>query len=262
MINIRSNYIWSFAKYLLVMGIVVYVIVNGAQNLSYNWQWYRVPRFIFRVTDEGLIWGPLATGLVNTVILCSIAFSLSIVAGLFISLVRLSNSIVGQAASNIYLEIVRNSPILVLLYVFYYVFGPIFELNRYWASIICLAFYHAAFVSEVFRAGILSVSKGQWEAANAIGMSNPQCYRYVILPQAIRIMLPPMTGEAISMIKHSAIVSVIAVAELTTMGRNIISETYMSFEIWFTVAALYLAITLVLSMVVTILEKKYAVVER
>ena len=75
-------------------------------------------------------------------------------------------------------------------------------------------------------------------------------------------MLPPMTGEAISMIKHSAIVSVIAVAELTTMGRNIISETYMSFEIWFTVAALYLAITLVLSMVVTILEKKYAVVER
>ena len=262
MINIRSYYIWSFAQYLLVMSIVAYVIILGAQNLNYNWQWYRVPNFIYKVTKEGLIWGPLSTGLVNTVILSSIAFGLSIVGGLLLSLVRLSKSIVGQAASNVYLEIVRNSPILVLLYVFYYVFGPIFELNRYWASIMCLAFYHAAFVSEVFLAGILSVNKGQWEAAEAIGMSQPECYRYVILPQAIRIMLPPMTGEAISMIKHSAIVSVIAVAELTTMGRNIISETYMSFEIWFTVAALYLAITLVLSVVVSILEKKYAVVER
>lgn len=265
MTSIQSNLaknIWSYSQFLLVMAIVVYAVVLGGQNLGYNWQWYRVPKFIYRVTEEGLIWGPLATGLVNTIVLSAIAFGMSIFGGLAISLVRLSNSIVGMAASNIYLEIVRNSPILVLLYVFYYVFGPIFELNRYWASILCLAFYHAAFVSEIIRAGILSVNKGQWEAASAIGMSTAQSYQSVILPQAIRIMLPPMTGEAISMIKHSAIVSVIAVAELTTMGRNIISDTYMSFEIWFTVAAIYLAITLILSVVVSILEKKYSITER
>ena len=129
MINIRSNYIWSFAQYLLVMIIVVYVITVGAQNLNYNWQWYRVPNFIYKVTKEGLIWGPLSTGLVNTVILSSIAFGLSIVGGLLLSLVRLSNSIVGQAASNVYLEIVRNTPILVLLYVFYYVFNSLRHLK-------------------------------------------------------------------------------------------------------------------------------------
>jgi len=107
------------------------------------------------------------------------------------------------------------------------------------------------------RAGINSVAKGQWEAAAAIGMSRTQAYRYIILPQSVRFMLPPLTGEVVHLIKSSAIVSVIAVAELTTLGRNIISDTYMSFEIWFTVAALYLILTLILSFGVSLLENKF-----
>ncbi len=102
---------------------------------------------------------------------------------------------------------------------------------------------------------------GQWEAAESIGMSRGQTYWYIIFPQSIKLMLPPLTGEVVHMIKSSAIVSVIAVAELTTIGRNIISDTYMSFEIWFTIAAVYMVVTLTLSIFVSHLEKRYAVVD-
>jgi polar amino acid transport system permease protein len=98
---------------------------------------------------------------------------------------------------------------------------------------------------------------GQWEAAASIGMSRAQAYRYIILPQSVRFMLPPLTGEVVHLIKSSAIVSVIAVAELTTIGRNIISDTYMSFEIWFTIAAVYLVLTLVLSFGVSAVERRF-----
>ena len=132
--------------------------------------------------------------------------------------------------------------------------------DRYIASILCLGVFHSALISEIFRAGINAVHTGQWEAAKSIGMSTTQSYRYIILPQSIKFMLPPMTGEVVHMIKSSAIVSVIAVAELTTIGRNIIADTYMSFEIWFTIAAVYMVVTLALSVVVTFVEKRYAVI--
>ena len=123
----------------------------------------------------------------------------------------------------------------------------------------CLAVFHAALISEIVRAGINSVPKGQWEGATSIGMTKAQAYRYIIMPQSVKFMLPPMTGEMIHLIKSSAIVSVIAVVELTTIGRNLISDTYMSFEIWFTIAAVYLVLTLILSIGVSQIEKKYAV---
>ena len=122
-----------------------------------------------------------------------------------------------------------------------------------------LAVFHSALISEILRAGINAVAVGQWEAAKSIGMTTGQTYRYIILPQSVRFMLPPMTGEVVHLIKSSAIVSVIAVAELTTIGRNIISDTFMSFEIWFTVALVYMAVTLILSVGVSFLEKRYAV---
>ena len=146
-----------------------------------------------------------------------------------------------------------------LLYLFYYVLGPIFKFDRYTASVLCLAVFHSVLISEIFRAAIEAVHKGQWEAATSIGMSKGQAYRYIILPQSIRFMLPPMTGEVVHMVKSSAIVSVIAVAELTTIGRNIISDTYMSFEIWFTIAIVYMVVTLILSVGVSFVEKRYAV---
>ncbi|MGQ7845360.1 amino acid ABC transporter permease [Granulosicoccus sp. 3-233] len=248
----------SITIYLLVIGFIAYTAYDGSRAMGYNWQWYRMPQYLWTITDEGFQWGEIALGLVKTLQLSLLAFALALGLGLIVALLRLSGLLVGSAVARVFLEIVRNTPLLVLLYLFYYVMGPIFDLDRYTASILCLGVYHAALVSEIFRAAINAVPIGQWEGASSIGMSRAQAYRYIVLPQSVRFMLPPMTGEMVNMVKSSAIVSVIAVAELTTMGRNIISDTYMSFEVWFTIAAVYLVVTLTLSFGVSLVERHYA----
>ena len=249
----------SVALYLIVIYLLVRVALNGAEAMGYNWQWYRVPEYLFRFTDDGFEWGEIATGLVATLKLSLQSFLLAIGAGLIITVLRLSGLLVGTAIAVVFLEFVRNMPLLVLLYLFYYVLGPIFGLDRYAAAVLCLGVYHAALVSEILRAGIKSIDEGQMEAARSLGMSAMQAYRYIVLPQSVKFLLPPMTGEAVHLIKSSAIVSVIAVVEMTTVGRNIISDTYLSFEIWFTIAAVYLVVTLALSLAVSQMEKRYAI---
>lgn len=249
----------SVALYLAVIGSIIWMAYSGAQSMGYNWQWYRMPQYFYTLTDDGFQWGEIMIGLVKTIQLSVTAFFFATLLGLLIALLRLSGLVVGTAVAIAFLEFVRNMPILVLLYLFYYVLGPVFQLDRYTASIMCLAVFHAALISEIFRAGINAVAKGQWEGATSIGMSKAQAYRYIVLPQSVKFMLPPMTGEVVHLIKSSAIVSVIAVAELTTIGRNLISDTYMSFEIWFTIAAVYMVVTLALSIGVSHIEKKYAV---
>ena len=258
-IRIANSVPGAIAIYLLIVYLIFYASLTGSEAMGYNWQWYRIPDYLYSFTDEGFQWGEIAIGLVKTIGLSSQAFGLALVIGLTVALLRLSGLVVGTGTAIVFLEFVRNMPLLVLLYLFYYVLGPIFDLNRYSASVLCLAVFHAALISEIFRAGINAVSTGQWEAAKSIGMSPAQSYRYIILPQSIKFMLPPMTGEVVHMVKSSAIVSVIAVAELTTIGRNIISDTYMSFEIWFTIAAVYMVVTLMLSVFVTFVERRYKV---
>lgn len=249
----------SIAIYLIVVYAIIYASLNGAEAMGYNWQWYRIPDYIYKLTDDGFQWGEISIGLVKTLALSSQSFGFAVVAGLCVALLRLSGLVFGTGIAVAYLEFVRNMPLLVLLYVFYYILGPIFGMDRYTASVLCLGVFHSALLSEIFRAGINAVAIGQWEAAKSIGMSKGQAYRFIILPQSIKFMLPPVLGEAVHLIKSSAIVSVIAVAELTTIGRDLISYTYMSFEIWFTIAAAYLVVTLILSVFVSLLEKRYAV---
>jgi len=159
--------------------------------MGYNWQWYRIPQYFYTFTDAGFQWGEIVIGLVKTIELSGLAFLLALCLGLLVALLRLSGLIVGGAVAVVFLEIVRNMPLLVLLYLFYYVLGPIFDLDRYTASILCLGVYHGAMVSEIFRAGINAIPIGQWEAANSIGMTKAQSYRYIVLPQSVRFMLPP-----------------------------------------------------------------------
>ncbi len=249
----------SILIYIAVMYLVVYASLTGAEAMGYNWQWYRIPDYLYQLTDDGFQWGEISIGLVKTITLSGQSFLFAVAAGLFVALLRLSGLVVGTGVAVAYLEFVRNMPLLVLLYVFYYVLGPIFSLDRYTASVLCLGVFHSALLSEIFRAGINAVGIGQWEAAKSVGMSKTQAYRYIILPQSVKFMLPPVLGEAVHLIKSSAIVSVIAVAELTTIGRDLISYTYMSFEIWFTIAAVYLVVTLALSVFVSHLEKRYEV---
>ena len=247
----------AVALYAVIVGAIAWLSYGGAQQMGYNWQWYQVPKYLYSFTDDGFQAGEIILGLWATIVLSLISFSLATLLGLGVALLRLSGLVVGKGVAIGYLEFIRNIPLLVLLYLFYYVLGPVFGFERWTAAVLTLAVFHSALISEIFRAGINSVAAGQWEAAASIGMSKQQAYRYIILPQSVRFMLPPLTGEVVHLIKSSAIVSVIAVAELTTIGRNIISDTYMSFEIWFTIAGVYLALTLILSFGVSAVEKRF-----
>jgi polar amino acid transport system permease protein len=248
--------LWEAGQFALFAALLVWVTIRGAQSMGYNWQWSRVPRYLYREIG-GEIWlGPLLKGLIVTLEISAIALVLTIVLGLVVAMLRRSGSIAGEGLAHVYIEAIRNTPLLVQLYLFYFVFSPILGLDRYWTGVLCLAVFEAAFAAEIFRAGIEAVPKGQWEAARSLGLRQAQIYRFVVLPQALRIVLPPLTGLGVSLIKHSAIVSVIAVFDLANEGRNVIADTFMTFEIWLTVAALYLAVTVSMSMGVRVLERR------
>ncbi|MFL2558297.1 MAG: amino acid ABC transporter permease [Arenicellales bacterium] len=256
-----ANRLWQspvsgVLQYAIVMVGLVWLTIEGAAEMGYNWQWYQIPRYFYRVIDEELIWGPLATGLVITIEISLYSMLLTLVLGLLTALLRMSNSLSGQVLARVYLETIRNTPMLVQIYVFYFVIAPVLGIDRFWTGVLCLGLFEGSFASEIIRAGINSVPRGQWEAASSVGLSRFSSYRYVVLPQAIPLMLPPMTGVLINLIKHSAIVSVIAVFELTTEGRNIIADTYMAFEVWLTVAGIYLVLTVSLSIFVGYLERR------
>jgi polar amino acid transport system permease protein len=172
---------------------------------------------------------------------------------------RLSRSFLARIIARGYLEIIRNTPLLVQLFFIYFVLSPVLDINGFTSAVMALSLFEGAYASEIFRAGIVSIHRGQWEAAFSIGLNTYQTYRLIILPQALRRILPPLTSQAVSLIKDSALVSTIAIYDLTMRGQTIIAETFLVFEIWFTVAAIYLTITLVLSATVFYMEKRLRV---
>ncbi|MCK4503693.1 MAG: amino acid ABC transporter permease [Desulfuromonadales bacterium] len=229
-------------------------LMQGAENLGYNWQWQRVPRYLIKSSADGWQFGPLLQGLWLTLEITFISLILSLTIGLISALMRLSSSPMSRGIAWIYLELIRNTPLLIQIFIIYFVFAPIFDLGRFAAAILALSLFEGAYASEIIRAGILAIPAGQWDAAAALGMSRGQSYRNIILPQALRQMIPPLTSQGISLVKDSALVSTIAIYDLTMQGQQIIAETFLSFEIWFVIAAIYLAVTTILSILVKYLE--------
>ena len=245
------------AAFLVLLAVLAWVVAVGADNLHYNWQWYRVPQYLYHFEDGVFYPGPLLRGMGVTLELTAWSLLLAVGFGLSAALLQRSTSWAGHALARVYVEVVRNTPMLVQLYLVYFVLAPILDMDRFAAAVLALALFEGAFAAEIFRAGIETIPRGQWEAAEALGLSRYAIYRRVILPQAVRLVLPPLTGLAVSLIKHSALVSVIAVADLTTEGRNLIADTFMTFELWFTVAALYLVLTISLSLLASWLEHQF-----
>lgn len=243
-------------QFVLFAAFLIWATVKGASSMGYNWQWYRVPRFLYREIDGEIYLGPLAKGLLVTLEISAWALVLTIAIGLFAAILRRSNSLAGEWLVRIYVEAIRNTPLLVQLYLFYFVLAPILGIERHWTGILCLAVFEGAFAAEIFRAGIEAVPKGQWEAGRSLGLSKAALYRHVVLPQALRLVLPPLTGLSVSLVKHSSIVSVIAVFDLTNEGRNVIADTFLTFEIWLTVAAIYLVVTGAMSLGVSQIERR------
>ncbi len=242
--------------YILVVTGIIYVILRGASEQGYFWQWYRVPQFLFTMEDGTFTIGPLLEGLKITLNITWISMILTYAIGLITALLRLSDSIIGRVFARVYLEVARNTPLIVQLFFIYFVIAPILGIDRLFAAILALSLFEGAYASEIYRSGIVSLPKGQWEAAHSLGLTRFDTYRKIILPQAIRRVLPPLTSLTISLIKDSSLVSVIAVYEMTMQANAIVAETFLTFEIYFTIAAIYLFITVFLSQLVALLERK------
>lgn len=252
------SYVGKLTRFLLIPILIVCLLWHTAAESDYNWQWYRVVKYIYLFTEKGLVPGLLLQGLAVTLKLSLVALVLSCALGFATALFRLSSSFSLRALARIYLELIRNTPLIVQLFFIYFVLSPFVGIDRFTAAVIALTLFEGAYASEIIRAGIVSVSTEQWEAASSIGLSRFRIYRHIVLPQAIPVMIPPLSGQMISLIKDSALVSTIALYDLTMEGQIIISETYMVFEIWFTIAGMYLVMTAGLSVFTRILEKKFA----
>lgn len=234
-------------KFLLILAIAGFLIARGSSQLGYNWHWQSIPGYFFTLSGGQIKTGPLIDGLLVTLEITFCSLLCSAVIGLATALIRLSGSPVGRFLAVVYLEAVRNTPLLVQIFFLYFVMAPILDIGRFPTAILALSLFEGAYASEIFRAGIVAVPQGQWEASHALGLSRIDTYRAVILPQAIRRVLPPLTSQSVSLLKDSALVSTIAVYDLTMQGRTIIAETFLTFEVWFTVAAIYLVLALMLS---------------
>lgn len=255
----RAAVMLDLLKFLAVMSGLVWLAIRSGQALSYNWQWYRVGRYLWTFEDGRFVAGPLLEGLWVTLEISGLSLLLTFAWALVVALMRLSNSWTARVLARGYLELIRNTPLLIQLFFIYFVIAPVIEMSPYASAVVALTLFEGAYASEMIRAGIVSIDRGQWEASASLGMTTTATYRYIILPQAIRRVLPPLTSQAVSLVKDSALVSTIAIYDLTMKGMAIVAETYLTFEIWFTVAIIYLILTVSLSILVQILERRMAV---
>lgn len=244
----------QFCAFLIVVCGCYLGLMHGAESLGYNWQSNRVPRYLVKMVDGDWHFGPLLQGLWLTLEITVVSLGLSLVIGLVSALMRLSDSPMARGISRFYLESIRNTPLLIQIFIIYFVFAPIIDLGRFSSAVLALSLFEGAYASEIIRAGILAIPAGQWEASASLGMNRAQSYRHIVLPQAFRQMIPPLTSQGISLVKDSALVSTIAIYDLTMQGQQIIAETFLTFEIWFVVAAIYLLVTMLLSFLVKYLE--------
>jgi len=246
----------ALLQIIILIAAIVWLLDSGAEAMGYRWQWQRVPDFLF-FYEDGQWWpAELTEGLIVTIKISLLSLIATLILGLVTALLRISDSVVGRFLARSYIELIRNTPLLVQIYLLYFVFGPVIGLDRFSTAVLALALFQGAYTAEIFRAGLNSIARGQFEAASSLGLSKYSTYKDIILPQVIQRTLPPLTNEAVSLIKNSSIVSVMAIFDLTTEGRNIVSETAMPFEIWFTVAAIYLLLTLSLSGLAAYMEHK------
>ncbi len=149
---------------LLALGLLVYAIYAGASAMPYEWQWSRVPQFLYVIDDQGFHWGPLSIGFAQTLWISALALVLSGILGLLLALLRLSASWSGRFIASGVVEIVRTTPLIVQISMFYFVLAPIFGIGRFWTGVLSLTLFEAAFVAEIVRSGLVAVPASQWEA--------------------------------------------------------------------------------------------------
>jgi len=228
--------------------------------MGYTWGWYVVSPWSAKGQTNLAF---LLSGLGWTVSLALCAIAASVVLGLAIALLGLANHRLVRGVSRVYVEALRSIPMLVMvLWVFYglpVVLG--ITLDVFAAGVVALALCDSAFEAEIFRAGIQSIERGQHEAAETLGLGFVDKMRFIILPQAIRRVLPPLGNQFVYMLKTSSLVSVIGLAELTRKANELVVTEYRPLEIYTALIVEYLVLILIVSWGVRLLERRMAAVD-
>lgn len=211
--------------------------------------------------DFGILleyWPAILGGVVMTVKISILSIILGTAIGIAGAFARISKNKLLNFIANAYVEWIRNTPLLIQIMFIYFGLGMFFDMLPLAASVLALSIFAGAYITEIIRSGIQAVPKGQIEAALSIGMTEWQTMYLVVLPQAIRRILPPLAGQFITLIKDSSLVSTIAVADLTYVAKNIVTNTFRAFEVWSVIAVFYFILSFALSLVVRKLERKMA----
>ncbi len=272
-----------------VVSVVAYVAYRVNTVLVYKWDWSFIPGYLFRWDEETQWYAPnlLMKGLFTTIRLAVWSIVLAAIIGFLMGIMRTSRRLFPRMLSRMYVELIRNIPPVVFIFVFYffissqitpllglddltldgspvlltmldYLFGPPELLSNLVAGIICLALFEGAYVTEIVRAGIQAIPKGQVEAGMSVGLSRLQLMRYVVLPQAIQRVVPPLASQFIILIKDSSIVSLISIQELTFLTMEVATSTQRVFEVWVFVAGMYFVISYACAFWFSRLEKRMA----
>ena len=279
----------DFVLFGAVIAVIAYAGYRVNDVLVYNWEWSRVLGFVFRYDAEAgrYVGNLLLSGLFTTLRLALWGTILATIIGVIMGYWRTCDNLTLRIISRCYVELIRNIPPIVFIFIFFFfvssqifpaigiddinrdsvvvdntvfrvLFGDPALFSNFLAGLLCLAMFEAAYVTEIVRAGIQSVPKGQWEAARAIGLSRTNVLRDIILPQAVRKILPPLAGQFITLIKDSAIVSLISIQELTFLATEVAATTTKVFETWILVGGMYFVLCYSFAVLFAWLERRAA----
>ncbi len=255
--NQKEKKVSTFDKWWLLFGAVILIIV-----LLITLKPDPYMRILTYVRD----------GIWVTILLTVISFTLVLFFGLFVALARLSKIMILRGVATVYVEVIRGIPLLVQLIFWYFAFPALikqlgaawgiqsfvnYQANAMAMAILGMAFCYTAYMSEVYRSGIQSISKGQMEAARSLGMTYFQAMRYVIIPQAVRVILPPVGNEFVTLLKDTSLVSTVAVADMTRRGREFMASNFIPIQTWVMIALLYLVLTVLAARVISFMERKF-----
>ncbi|NCY03332.1 MAG: amino acid ABC transporter permease [Planctomycetia bacterium] len=232
----------------IVVAVFVALIGLAFMRVPYAWNWAGVWEYRQK----------LLQGFVTTVALGVAALVGSTLVGMLTAVLLGSRHVLLEAVGRVYVELIRGTPLLVQLLIgFYVVAGAVGLENRYVVGVLVLSLFSGAYMAEIFRGGLAAIPQTQRDAARAVGLTPWQSFRLVILPQAVRLVLPAVAGQFVSLIKDSSLLSVIAVSEFTLAAQEVNAFTYSTLESYLPLAAGYLLLTLPLSAVSRLLERRY-----
>jgi len=271
----------------VVAAVCAYLVWRANTVLNYNWNWARVWPFILRYDEAKESWVPnlILIGLWTTIRIAIWSAIGAAIIGAVMGLARISQSLFFRLVAGSYVELVRNMPPLVFVFVVYFfltsqivpligidvalrnaspatiatiemLFGPARLLPAILSAILCMALFEGAYVTEIVRAGVQSIERGQWDASKAMALTRVQTLRLVVLPQAIQRTLPPLAGQFISLVKDTSIVSLISIQDLTFLGNEVAATTTRLFETWIIIAVLYFLLCWSLSLAFARLEAR------